>query len=194
MLRQESKSGLEASLVSSGHAYASTRLSADHSLAGALGEATGGVSMLESVKANLAMAENDFPKLQVLAPFSSVLLSKENAEVLLVWLFLRTHDSFSEIYFMMPNQSRIQTISQPLTINQQARLEAMRSRLLSKTGALINLSADANTLTSTQPAVEAFVNALPEAPANEEVKERALEFIRFLKNEGVVLSLAISMF
>jgi Zn-dependent M16 (insulinase) family peptidase len=76
MLRQESKSGLEASLVSSGHAYASTRLSADHSLAGALGEATGGVSMLESVKANLAMAENDFPKLQVLAPFSSGLLSK----------------------------------------------------------------------------------------------------------------------
>jgi len=38
---QESKSGLEASLVSSGHSYASARLSADHSLAGALGEATG---------------------------------------------------------------------------------------------------------------------------------------------------------
>jgi len=56
-----------------------------------------------------------------------------------------------------------------LNLNCQARLEGMRARLLSKSGALLNLSADSATLASTQPAVEAFVKALPEAPSASEV-------------------------
>jgi len=61
---KESVSGLESNLVASGHAYASTRLSAPHSLAGALGEATGGISSLLALRATLEMAEKDFPRLQ----------------------------------------------------------------------------------------------------------------------------------
>lgn len=61
---KESKARLEASLVDSGHAYASTRLSSHHTTAGALGEATGGVAYLAFLKQTLHEAEADFPALQ----------------------------------------------------------------------------------------------------------------------------------
>ena len=56
---------MESSLVSSGHSYAGVRLSAPHTLAGALGEVTGGFSYLKAVTDLLDAAENDFPALQV---------------------------------------------------------------------------------------------------------------------------------
>ena len=61
---KESKAGMESSLVSSGHSYASTRLSSVHTVAGALGEATGGASYLPVLRELLETAEKDFPALQ----------------------------------------------------------------------------------------------------------------------------------
>ena len=64
---KESRSRLEANLVSSGHTYAGTRLSSTHTLAGALNERTGGASYLPLLKETLALAEADYPTLQVRA-------------------------------------------------------------------------------------------------------------------------------
>eukprot|EP00616_Rhizochromulina_sp_CCMP1243_P000175 CAMPEP_0118974666 /NCGR_PEP_ID=MMETSP1173-20130426/12764_1 /TAXON_ID=1034831 /ORGANISM="Rhizochromulina marina cf, Strain CCMP1243" /LENGTH=1033 /DNA_ID=CAMNT_0006924443 /DNA_START=71 /DNA_END=3172 /DNA_ORIENTATION=+ len=61
---KESKARMESSLVSAGHAYAATRLSASHSTAGRLLEQTGGVEYLAVVKDLLETAESDWPTVQ----------------------------------------------------------------------------------------------------------------------------------
>ena len=61
---KESKARMESSLVSSGHSYASTRLSSVHTVAGAIGEAMGGTSYLPVLRELLEVAEKDYPKLQ----------------------------------------------------------------------------------------------------------------------------------
>ena len=67
---KESKARMESSLVSSGHSYASTRLSSVHTVAGAIGEATGGTSylpvlreLLEVPEATMKQAQKRFKEL-----------------------------------------------------------------------------------------------------------------------------------
>lgn len=75
---KESKARMESSLVSSGHSYASARLSSVHTVAGALGEATGGTSYLSVLRQLLETAQNDFPALQVrLESIRDRILTKE---------------------------------------------------------------------------------------------------------------------
>lgn len=70
---------MESSLLSSGHSYAGTRLSSTHTLAGAIGEVTGGVTYLNTLRQLLDTAENDFPTLQRrLEEMRKVLLTKES--------------------------------------------------------------------------------------------------------------------
>lgn len=61
---KESKASLESSIVSAGHSYAATRLAARDTGLGVLREKVGGISYLETVKALLEEAENDFDALR----------------------------------------------------------------------------------------------------------------------------------
>jgi Zn-dependent M16 (insulinase) family peptidase len=56
---REKVSGMEASIVSSGHSYAAARIGARHSLLGAFNETTGGISYLHSARAMLDEAESE---------------------------------------------------------------------------------------------------------------------------------------
>ena len=75
---KESKARISSSLVSSGHSYASTRLSAPHTLAGRIAEQTGGVAYFEFVKELLDQAENDWPAVQTrLEAIRATLIDKD---------------------------------------------------------------------------------------------------------------------
>ena len=60
---KETRSRLESSIQSSGHSYASKRISARYNPLSYIDEMLGGVSYLASVKELLEVAENDFPSL-----------------------------------------------------------------------------------------------------------------------------------
>lgn len=62
MLR-EAKSQKESAIQGSGHAISNTRIKSRYSVLGYIGEKMGGVSSLDTVKALLTQAENDFPSL-----------------------------------------------------------------------------------------------------------------------------------
>ena len=62
-LLRESQTRLESSFISSGNSYAGMRLAARNSLHGYIGETTQGVSYYQSVKAMLAEANDDWPRL-----------------------------------------------------------------------------------------------------------------------------------
>jgi len=74
---KESKANIESSVVSTGHSYASQRLSASQTLGGRLGEATGGIAYLTFIRDLLETAENDWPTVQArLETMRDTLLSK----------------------------------------------------------------------------------------------------------------------
>jgi len=132
---KESQARMEASLVSAGHAFAATRLSAAHTTAGRLLEQTGGVESLAALKALLAMAESDWPVVQ-------------------------------------------------------ARLEAIRAQLLTKSSLLVNLSGDAATLKAVDPALEGFLSGLPkdgDVPASKLANWKADLPVMPTGNEGFYL-------
>lgn len=57
------KHRLEASIVGSGHSYASMRIESRYTLEAYLSEVSGGISSMDTVKAALKMAEEDWPAL-----------------------------------------------------------------------------------------------------------------------------------
>eukprot|EP00611_Tribonema_gayanum_P022355 TRINITY_DN4469_c0_g1_i1.p1 TRINITY_DN4469_c0_g1~~TRINITY_DN4469_c0_g1_i1.p1 ORF type:complete len:1067 (+),score=347.82 TRINITY_DN4469_c0_g1_i1:601-3801(+) len=60
---KETKARLDASIVGSGHSYASMRIESRYTLEGYLNEISGGISSVETVKSVLKMAEDDWPAL-----------------------------------------------------------------------------------------------------------------------------------
>jgi Zn-dependent M16 (insulinase) family peptidase len=76
---KETRARLEASVVGSGHSFAATRIEARYTLESYVGELTGGVSYLKTVKENLEMAERDWPAMLArLESMRSTLLAKGN--------------------------------------------------------------------------------------------------------------------
>jgi Zn-dependent M16 (insulinase) family peptidase len=61
----ETKAGLEAGLVGSGHRFAAARLAAQRSVAGWAGEVTGGLSYLEFIRALSKRVESDWDSVKV---------------------------------------------------------------------------------------------------------------------------------
>ena len=81
MLKQ-SVSRLEASVVSSGNAFASSHLSAQFTLAGGVSERLGGLSQLVTMRAALAEAQSDWPSLlERLERMRSALLTADGAVI-----------------------------------------------------------------------------------------------------------------
>ncbi len=66
----ETKSSLESSIVGSGHSFAATRLDAQRSIAGWIGEQTGGLSYLESIRQLAQRVDSDWDSVQ--ADLSSI--------------------------------------------------------------------------------------------------------------------------
>jgi Zn-dependent M16 (insulinase) family peptidase len=60
---KESKIRMESSIASSGHSFASTRLSARYTLLGYMGEVTGGVTYMQSLGPLIEKAERDWPSI-----------------------------------------------------------------------------------------------------------------------------------
>lgn len=75
---REARSGLETSIQGSGHATANTRIKSRYNVIGYLSEVMSGVSFLDTIKALLDQAENDFPALLArLENMRNTILDKE---------------------------------------------------------------------------------------------------------------------
>lgn len=103
----ETKASMESGIIGAGHSYAARRLGAQNSVAGWLGEQTGGLSYLEYIRALAKRLESDWEGVQ-------------------------------------------------------ADLEAIRSALLNRNGAIVNLTGDAGTLSAAAPFVSEFFASLPD--------------------------------
>jgi len=76
---RESKANMEASVISSGHSYASNRIDARHTLADFISESTSGITYLATLKTLLEEAENNWPRLQArLEDIRKTIFKKEN--------------------------------------------------------------------------------------------------------------------
>ena len=60
----ETKSGLESGAVGSGHSFAAARLDAQRSIAGWIGEQTGGLSYLQSIRKLAQRVDSDWEGVQ----------------------------------------------------------------------------------------------------------------------------------
>ena len=60
----ETKSALESGAIGSGHSFAATRLDAQRSIAGWIGEQTGGLSYLESIRSLAQRVDSDWEGVQ----------------------------------------------------------------------------------------------------------------------------------
>ena len=60
----ETKSALESGAIGSGHSFAATRLDAQRSIAGWIGEQTGGLSYLESIRNLAQRVDSDWDGVQ----------------------------------------------------------------------------------------------------------------------------------
>eukprot|EP00798_Chlamydomonas_sp_ICE-L_P006877 gene6877-30852_t len=107
---QETKAGMEASIVGSGHSYAAKRLSAQRSIAGWMGELMGGYTYLEYIRTLAKRVETDWEG-----------------------------------------------------VNKD--LETIRSALLSRNGAVVNITADEATMTQADRHVADFLASLPPTSA-----------------------------
>lgn len=110
-LALETKSGLEAGIIGSGHSFAGTRLDAQRSVAGFVAEKMGGVSYLEFIRTLVQRVEDDWEGVQAdLFRIRDHLLQRRGSLVNLTGdeaTLTKASESFGEFWASIPQQSVI---------------------------------------------------------------------------------------
>ena len=185
----ETKAALEAGVVGSGHRFAGSRLAAQRSAAGWVGEAMGGLSYLEFIRGLAKRVEADWDGVQVrrvrartvggmwgLGGRVWVLLGAacggDDLGSSLLPLCLRplppwvTHQRCARAHFTHTTpQHKRRPFQQyrplPCFQNKKADLERIRSLLLQRRGAIVNATGDAKALAAAQRHGAELLAALP---------------------------------